>query len=68
MPFGRKQMYLSTIKDLNNGEIIAYSLGDCQDTNFVLDTLNQLPELPQDVPYIVIKGPFYTSFDNQQSV
>ena len=34
--------------DLYNREIVAYTISECQDTDFVLDTLNQL-ELPQDV-------------------
>ena len=32
--------------DLYNREIVAYSISECQDTDFVLDTLHQL-ELPQ---------------------
>ena len=32
--------------DLYNREIVAYTISECQDTDFVLDTLNQL-ELPQ---------------------
>lgn len=36
-------MYLSSILDLYNGEIVAYSIADKQDTAFVLDTLHQLP-------------------------
>ena len=28
--------------DLYNREIVAYTISDCQDTDFVLDTLNQL--------------------------
>jgi len=29
LPFGPKQLYLSSIQDLFNGEIIAYSMSDC---------------------------------------
>ena len=36
-------MYLSSILDLYNGEVVASSIADKQDTAFVLDTLNQLP-------------------------
>ncbi len=32
--------------DLYNREMVAYTISDCQDTVFVLDTLNQL-ELPK---------------------
>lgn len=35
-------LYLSSIMDLYNGEIIAYTIGTTQDTLFVLDTLNQV--------------------------
>lgn len=45
LPFGRKQLYLSSIMDLYNGEIIAYSIGEKQDIAFVLDTLDQLPKV-----------------------
>ena len=40
--FGGRKLYLSSIMDLYNHEIIAYTISDTQDTNFVLDTLNQL--------------------------
>ena len=40
--------YLSSIMDLynHNREMVAYTISDCQDIDFVLDTLNQL-ELPK---------------------
>ncbi len=44
--FGNCKLYLSSVIDLYNREIVAYTISDCQDTNFVLDTLNQL-ELPK---------------------
>lgn len=44
LPFGGKMLYLSSILDLYNGEIVAYSIADKQDTSLVLDTLNQLPK------------------------
>ncbi|WP_258013802.1 hypothetical protein [Paenibacillus polymyxa] len=40
---GGKMLYLSSILDLFNGEIVAYSISGKQDTGFVLDTLNQFP-------------------------
>jgi putative transposase len=43
LPFGGKMLYLSSIFDLYNSEIVAYSIADKQDTSFVLHTLNQLP-------------------------
>ena len=48
LPFGPKRLYLSSIMDLHNGEIIAYTISTKQDTKFVLDTLNQI-DLPKDV-------------------
>ena len=57
LPFGPKRLYLSSIMDLHNGEIIAYTISSKQDTKFVLDTLNQI-DLPKDVYYIEIKAAF----------
>ena len=60
LPFGPKRLYLSSIMDLHNGEIIAYTISSKQDTKFVLDILNQI-DLPKDVllhSYIVIKAAF----------
>lgn len=51
--FGDCRLYLSSIMDLYNGEIVAYSIGEKQDTELVLDTLNQL-SLPE-VYFIAIK-------------
>ena len=61
-------MYLSSIKDLYNGEIIAHSIGDCQEANFVLDTLNQLPEFPEGCALHSDQGSIYTSYDYKKSV
>jgi transposase InsO family protein len=44
LPFGGKMLYLSSILDLYNSEIVAYSLSERQDTELVLHTLNQLPK------------------------
>ncbi len=38
---------LSSIQDLYNGEINAYSIGEHHDTIFVLLTLTQLNHLPE---------------------
>ncbi len=46
LPFGGKTLYLSSILDLFNGEVVASTIADKQDTAFVLDTLNQLPAVP----------------------
>ncbi|MFD3450481.1 IS3 family transposase, partial [Microbacteriaceae bacterium 4G12] len=68
LPFGQKQLYLSSIQDVFNGEIIAYSIGDCQNTAFVLDTLNQLPDLPTGCMLHSDQGSVYTSYDYQKGV
>lgn len=68
LPFGQKQLYLSSIQDLFNGEIISYSIGDCQDTNFVLDTLSQLPLLQKGCILHSDQGSVYTSYAYQQAV
>ena len=58
--FGNCKLYLSSIMDLYNREIIAYTISDCQDTDFVLDTLNQL-KLPKGVILHSDQGSVYTS-------
>ncbi|MGN7484126.1 IS3 family transposase [Priestia megaterium] len=68
LPFGPKQLYLSSIQDLFNGEIIAYSIGDCQNIEFVLDTLSQLPPLPEGCTLHSDQGSVYTSYAYQQKV
>ena len=35
--FGKCKLYLSSIMNLYNREIVAYTISDCQDTDFVLD-------------------------------
>ena len=58
--FGNCKLYLSSIMDLYNREIVAYTISDCQDTEFVLDTLHQL-ELPQGAILHSDQGSVYTS-------
>ena len=58
--FENCRLYLSSIMDLYNREIVAYTISECQDTDFVLDTLNQL-ELPQGVLLHSDQGSVYTS-------
>ncbi|MCM3786796.1 IS3 family transposase, partial [Neobacillus mesonae] len=67
LPFGGKTLYLSSILDLFNGEIVAYSIADKQDTSFVLDTLNQLPTLPGAMLHSD-QGSVYTSQLYQEAV
>ena len=58
--FGNCRLYLSSTMDLYNREIVAYTISECQNTDFVLDTLNQL-ELPQGVLLHSDQGSVYTS-------
>ena len=58
--FGNCRLYLSSIMDLYNREIVAYTISECQDTDFVLDTLHQL-ELPQGALLHSDQGSVYTS-------
>ncbi|WP_141680172.1 IS3 family transposase [Bacillus sp. FJAT-26390] len=67
LPFGGKMMYLSSILDLYNGEIVASRLSDTQDTDFVLDTLNQLPAVPGAILHSD-QGSVYTSHGYQEAV
>ncbi|MEC0303168.1 IS3 family transposase [Terribacillus saccharophilus] len=68
LPFGQKQMYLSSILDLYNGEVIASTIGDKQDTAFVLDTLAQLPKLPESCVLHSDQGSVYTSYEYQKAI
>lgn len=70
LPFGNKLLYLSTIMDVFNREIIAYTISDKQDTAFVLDTLNQLDQfdLSPDCLLHSDQGAVYTSHEYQQAV
>lgn len=67
LPFGGKTLYLSSILDLFNGEIVAYSIADKQNIAFVLDTLNQLPSLPGTMLHSD-QGSVYTSEAYQAAV
>lgn len=68
VPFGQSMLYLSSIMDLYNGEIIAYTVGGTQDTSFILDTLAQLKQLPEDIILHSDQGSVYTSYDYQAAV
>ncbi len=41
LPYGPKMLYLSTIMDLYNNEVIAYKISDSQHVDFVLETLRE---------------------------
>lgn len=68
LPFGQSMMYLSSILDVYNGEIVAQTIGFTQDTAFVLDTLYQLPELPEGCILHSDQGSVYTSYAYQKAV
>lgn len=68
LPFGQSMMYLSSILDVYNGEIIARTIGFKQDTTLVLDTLNQLTELPEGCILHSDQGSVYTSYVYQKAV
>ncbi len=61
-------MYLSSILDVYNGEIVAQTIGFKQDTDFVLDTLYQLPELLEGCILHSDQGSVYTSYAYQKAV
>ena len=68
LPFGQSMMYLSSILDVYNGEIVAQTIGFKQDTDFVLNTLYQLPELPEGCILHSDQGSVYTSYAYQKAV
>ena len=68
IPYGPKMLYLSSIMDLYNGEIVAYSLGHTQDLAFVLDTLHQLPQIDKSCILHSDQGSVYTSKEYQSNV
>lgn len=47
LDYGPKRLYLSSIMDLFNGDILSYTISEKQDTDCVLDTLNQLTTLSE---------------------
>ena len=68
LPWGEKNLYLSSIMDLFNGQIIAFTLGDIQNTDFVLNTLNQLPKLKKPCILHSDQGSVYTSRAYQTNI
>ena len=59
LPFGHSMLYLSSIMDIYNGEIVAYKIDDKQDQSLVNDTLNQI-DIPEGC--ILHSGSVYTSY------
>lgn len=62
LDYGPKRLYLSSIMDLFNGEIVSYTISDKQDIPCVLDTLNQLPILSDKCMLHSDQGSIYTSY------
>jgi transposase InsO family protein len=65
LPYGSKMLYLSTIIDLYNNEIIAYKVSDSQDVDLVKDTLCEAVEKRKPTEGILIhtdQGSVYTSY------
>ncbi len=67
LPFDQSVLYLSSIMHLYNGEIIAYTIVEKQDTAFVLYTFHQL-EVPKDPLLHSNQGSVYTSYEYQAAI
>ncbi len=61
LPFGKSMLYLSSIMDIYNGEIVAYKIGHKQEQSLVNDTLNQL-DIPKGCILHSDQGSVYTSY------
>ena len=68
LPFGKSMLYLSSIMDLYNREIIAYTISDKQDLDCVLDTLDQLPHISDHCILHSDQGSVYTAHSYQMKV
>lgn len=69
--YGRITLYLSTIIDLYNNEIVSYKLYNHQQTSLVIDTLNEalkLRKYPEGVIIHSDQGSVYSSYAYQNSV
>lgn len=67
LDYGPKRLYLSSIMDLFNGEILSYTISEKQDIACVLDTLNQLPTLSDKCVLHSDQGSVYTSYAYYQA-
>ncbi|MDQ0160929.1 transposase InsO family protein [Alkalibacillus salilacus] len=67
LPYGSKMMYLSTIMDLYNNEVLAYTISDTQHVEFVLETLRDACDGREthDVILHSDQGSQYTSYAYQ---
>ena len=61
LPFGKTMLYLSTIMDTFNSEIVAYQISDHPDKKLALNTLEQLNNLPEGAILHSDQGSTYTS-------
>lgn len=69
--YGSSTMYLSTIMDLFNNEIVAYKIYDHQQTPLVVDTLNEALEMrgyPEGIIIHSDQGSVYTSYAYQDLI
>lgn len=69
--YGSSTMYLSTIMDLFNNEIVAYKIYDHQQTPLVVDTLKEALEVrgnPEGVILHSDQGSVYTSYAYQDLI
>ncbi|WP_081742138.1 IS3 family transposase [Mesobacillus boroniphilus] len=69
--YGSSTMYLSTIMDLFNNEIVAYKMYDHQQTTLVIDTLKEALEMRGNPEGVIIhsdQGSVYTSYAYQDLV
>ncbi|WP_337136325.1 DDE-type integrase/transposase/recombinase, partial [Staphylococcus aureus] len=62
LPFDHSMLYLSSIMDIYNGEIVAYKIDDKQDQRLVNDTLNQI-DIPEGYILHSDQGSVYTSYE-----
>lgn len=67
LPYGSTMLYLSTITDLYNNEIVAYKIGTSQDIKLVLDILMAAVEIRKPVGLLLHsdQGSVYTSYAYQ---
>lgn len=68
LPYGEKMLYLSTIMDLYNNEILAYRISDKQDTSLVTQTLEDACRGRETYEVILHsdQGAQYTSYAFQE--
>ena len=67
LPYGSSMLYVSTIMDLFNNEIVAFTISSVQDTDFVLSTLKAAikKRRPKKVLLHSDQGSVYTSYAYQ---